>query len=193
MRIIGIEGVQMFQGGAEHVSNMIVEASDGGQYRVPISRETYSVLSELGQRGMVAEACQSSPQPVRQRLDRAAGPGQVPQSLEDFARSFISGPNSGAVAAPPAFAQEQQTLVGELTDLSNEEVMELARGQQDDPLTQLRKVGFLGEPADVLSALAPKAEIQGSDVVESFEDTSEDEEDDPGEEYEDDGDMAEQF
>lgn len=204
MQIIGIEGVREF--GSSGRSNMIVQLPSGEQYRVPISPDTYNMLNELGnimelhsqgQETEMARMAYQQPQlgdapATKQRLDRSPQPGQQPQSLEDFAKSFITGPNQGA--APSQFTTEQEDLVGQLSTISNEEAVALA-GESEGPLSDLRKVGFFGEPTDILSALGSEAsEPQGSDVIESFEDTDDGEDDDPGEEYDDsDGDMAEQF
>lgn len=204
MKIIGIEGVREF--GSSGRSNMIVQLPTGEQFRVPIGTDTYDMLNELGnimelhaqgQETDMARLAYQEPQPgdppaTKQRLDRSAAPGQVPQSLEDFAKTFVTGPNAGAPSVPPQMAATQNDLVGQLATLSPEEAVEMAGDQVDDPLSQLRKIGFLGEPTDILSAMNTQTEPSGSDVIESFEDTSDDYDDyDPGEEYDDD--MAEQF
>mgnify|MGYP001114712990 CR=1 FL=1 len=205
MRIVGIEGVREF--GSSGRSNMIVELPTGEQFRVPVGQDTYDMLNELGnimelhaqgQETEMARLAYQQPQPgdqpaTKQRLDRSPQPGQRPQTLEDFAKTFVTGPNVGAPGVPPQMAETQNDLVGQLATLSPEEAVELAGDQQvDDPLSQLRKVGFLGEPEDVLSAMSTPAETPGSDLIESFEDTSDSDFDDPGEEY-DEGEMAEQF
>jgi hypothetical protein len=205
MRIVAIEGVQHFQinGGSGGSNNMLIELANGEQYRVPIGDDTYAVLSELGKVSAM-QAHQQEPdlsqympqqtpatkQPTKQRLDRSPQPGQIPQTLGDFAKGFITGPNQGAAPAPPQMTAEQQELVGQLSSLSDNEVTELA----EDPLSQLRKIGMFGEPTDIMSSLeSTSATVQGSDVIESFEDTSEDDEYDPGEEYDDDDEIADQY
>ena len=197
MKIVGIEGVQEFldDGNLGVRNNMIVELKTGEQFRVPIGIDTYTMLTELGNMVALQTGSQPGVLPAKQRLGRTVEPGQVPQSLEDFSKTFITGPNAGAPPVPPQMAETQQDLVGQLSTLSSDEALELAgdHGQTDDPLSLLRKVGFLGEPEDVLSAMNTKTETYGSDVIESFEDTSDVDYDDPGEEYDDDDDMAEQF
>jgi len=192
MRIVAIEGVQHFQinGGSGGSNNMLIELANGEQYRVPIGDDTYSVLSELGK----VSAVRAQQEPDLSQYTPQQTPTAKPASgvsLQDFAKAFITGPNAGAPPAPPQMTAEQAELVGQLSSLSDNEVTELA----EDPLSQLRKIGMFGEPADVMSSLESlSAPVQGSDVIESFEDTSDDDDEyDPGEEYDDDDEIADQY
>lgn len=204
MRIIGVEGVHHFPANGDaggSSSNMLVELPGGEQYRVPIDQETYMMLSELAKISALqaghapqpdlAEYQQPTAPATKQRLDRTAQPGQIPQSLEDFAKGFVTGPNMGAPPVPP-----QNDLVGQLSSMSDSELnelAELAQPQEGNPLDQLRKIGMFGEPTDVMASLGTTSNPQGPDVIESFEDTSDDDDEDPGEEYDDDGEIASQF
>ena len=181
MRILGLEGTHHFQadGGVENVCHMVVELTNGEQFRVAIDSVLYTTLAQLGD---YAKGVESSGKLLLSSIPKDPNPTKGPeQSLEEFANSFVTGPNNKV-------PEQQIALAQELLDVAGEEVE-----KAHDPLSQLRKIGMFGEPRDVMSSLSSmespnlsmstREQNTGPDVIESFEDTSQYEEDDPGEEH----------
>ena len=179
MRILGLEGAHHFQtdGGVENSCQMIIELTNGEQFRVAIDSVLYTTLAQLGD---YSKGVRATGELLLSSIPKDPNPTKGPvESLEEFANDFITGPNRPN--------QEQAiALARELADMSNEDAEKLVT----DPLSELRKIGMFGEPKDAVSSSSignlsvVRDNNVGPDIVESFEDTSgQYEEDDPGEEH----------
>lgn len=178
MKIVGIEGVQEFSdNGTVGRHNMVVQLPNGEGIRIPIGADTYTALTELGTLLDKFTKPQEDQSPCKQPSEAVAEEISQ-QDLLDFAKAFVSDPNEESVQVP-----DQLELTEELSTLSSDELVALAE-QQANPIDKLIKVGFLGEPENVMSALGrDPPQSEGPDVIESFEDTSEGDDEDIGEEF----------
>jgi len=175
MRIVGLEGVHHFQqdGSVGNSCCMLIEITGGDTFRIPIDSATYTMLTQLGEYGVNVKGT-TKKVGVESGVELSKALREEPKlehvdqgpSLQEFANGFITGPNLGQ----------------ELVD---------TRVDAPDPVSELQKIGMFGEPQDILKSLSMAQQNSGPDVVESFEDTSDQyEESDPGEEN---GSIAEQY